>query len=275
MKSCYRKTIRYSRLAGYLSLLIVNCLIYAKTPREIQNKFRVVSLFQWGNASALFSGAIEGEMTFSELTSKGDFGLGTFNDIDGEMVALDGNFYKIGQKGKTVLALPDWKTPFVELVKFSPNKPLHFNNVSSYVILKQYIQKKFENKNIPYAIKVTGSFNFLKLRSRSARAALQVNDVIEDTYEVNNIKGTLVGFWFPAYLPSLTVPAFHFHFIADNRKISGHVLELNADYADVSINMIDRIELSFPQTLVYKKANIKAATLDKYNTNQMNDTKEI
>jgi acetolactate decarboxylase len=111
----------------------------------------------------------------------------------------------------------------------------------------------------------------LKLRSRSSRAALQAEDVIEGTYSVENVKGTLVGFWFPGYLLNLTVPEFHFHFIADNRKMSGHVLDLKAKYANVSVNKINRIELMFPQTLVYKDAKITAATIDRYNSTQMND----
>lgn len=62
------------------------------------------------------------------------------------MVALDGNFYKISRKGKTVAVSPNWKTLFVELVKFSQNKPLHFNKLNNYALLKQAIQKKLENK---------------------------------------------------------------------------------------------------------------------------------
>lgn len=269
---CFLKNL--VRLASLTSLMIANCHASAQTSHEMQGAFPTVSLFQLGNASALFSGAIEGNMTYRELRSKGDFGLGTFNSIDGEMVALDGSFYKISQKGETIPVDPNWKTPFVELVKFSQNKTVQFEKIDSYAVLKQLIQVNLDNKNIPYAMKVTGTFNFLKLRSRSSRAALQSQDVIEETYSVKNIKGALVGFWFPQYLLNLTVPEFHFHFIADNRKLSGHVLELRAESASVSVNKIDQIELMFPQTLIYKNAKITAATIDRYNNTQMNDNTE-
>lgn len=258
-----RKNTTYLRLGCYLSL----CLLSSNVSAETQP----VSLFQLGNASALFSGAIEGEMTFRQLKSKGDFGLGTFNDIQGEMVALDGNFYKISQKGETLAVDPDWKTPFVELVKFSQNKAVHVEKIDSYATLKKMLASELDNKNIPYAIKVTGTFKFLKLRSRSPRAAGQAQDVREETYSVENMKGTLVGFWFPEYLLSLTVPEFHFHFISDNRKMSGHVLALQAESVKISTNKIKQIDLAFPQTSVYKNTKITAATMNNYQNAQMNE----
>jgi len=251
--------------------VILGGSVSAKTPHEMQRTLPTVSLFQLGNASALLSGAIEGNMTYSQLKSKGDFGLGTFNDIDGEMIALNGNFYKISQKGKTIPVNPNWKTPFVELVKFSQNNAVHFEKIDSYAVLKQLLNAKLDNRNIPYAIKITGTFQFLKLRSRSPRQVVQTQDVIEETYAIENVKGTLVGFWFPEYLISLTVPEFHFHFISGDRKISGHVLELKAEFVDAIFNNINQIELVFPQTLVYKNTKITAATSDKYNNAQMNN----
>lgn len=259
------------KICGYISLILLCCSVFASKPHVSKDMKPVVSLFQLGNASALFSGAIEGHMTYRQLKSKGDFGLGTFNGIQGEMVALDGHFYKISQKGKTIPVDPVWKTPFVELVRFTQNESAYFDKINSYAVLKKTITEKLDNKNIPYAVKVTASFQYLKLRSRSPRAALQVSDVIEETYSVRNTKGTLVGFWFPDYLPSLTIPGFHFHFIADDRQMSGHVLEMKADNVNVEINAVNQIELAFPLTRVYKNAIITAATSDRYKRAQMND----
>jgi len=250
--------------------MILSSNLFAKKPHEMQVTFPTVSLFQLGNASALFSGAIEGDITYGQLREKGDFGLGTFNGIQGEMVALNGNFYKISQKGKTIPVNPHWKTPYVELVKFTSDKAVHFEKIDRYAALKQLLNAKLDNKNIPYAIKISGMFQLMKLRSRSPRTASQTQDVIEETYSIENVKGTLVGFWFPDYLLSLTVPKFHFHFISDDRKMSGHVLELKAEYADAVFNKINQIDLAFPQTLAYKNTKITAATLDQYKNAQMN-----
>jgi acetolactate decarboxylase len=39
---------------------------------------------------ALLAGVYDGNVTIRELLRHGDFGLGTFNALDGEMLVLDG-----------------------------------------------------------------------------------------------------------------------------------------------------------------------------------------
>ena len=51
-------------------------------------------LFQASTIAALLDGAYDGDLTFAELAEHGDLGLGTLNGLDGEMIALDGYFYR-------------------------------------------------------------------------------------------------------------------------------------------------------------------------------------
>jgi acetolactate decarboxylase len=52
-------------------------------------------LFQTSTLGALLEGVYDGNMTFKELKTHGDLGIGTFNSLDGEMVELAGEFYQI------------------------------------------------------------------------------------------------------------------------------------------------------------------------------------
>lgn len=230
------------------------------------------TLFQVGNASALFSGAIEGDMTISQLQQHGNFGLGTFNGIKGELIALDGHFYQIGPHGMTTPVNLQWKTPYAEMITFIPISSIQLESIENYKLLKNIIYSKLDNKNVPYAVQIRGTFSYLKLRSRSPRPALQTKNILEETYTFNNISGTLVGYWFPEYLLNLTVPGFHLHFISDDKKRSGHVLDLKVIKADLALRKIDKIELQFPETEIYKKAKILAPTLDTYIKAQMYNT---
>lgn len=45
-------------------------------------------LFQYSTLEALLGGVYDGEVTVGELLTHGDFGLGTFNSLDGEMIIL-------------------------------------------------------------------------------------------------------------------------------------------------------------------------------------------
>jgi acetolactate decarboxylase len=47
-------------------------------------------IYQTSVMSAVMDGLYEGSVTIGELARHGDFGVGTFNALDGEMVALDG-----------------------------------------------------------------------------------------------------------------------------------------------------------------------------------------
>ncbi len=46
---------------------------------------------------------------------------------------------------------------------------------------------------------------------------------VQNTYALNDTRGTIVGFWFPEYMKTINVPGFHFHFINDQRTRGGHL----------------------------------------------------
>ena len=49
-------------------------------------------IFQYGTMAGIIEGAYSGSMTIEELLKYGNFGIGTFDGIDGEMVILDSSF---------------------------------------------------------------------------------------------------------------------------------------------------------------------------------------
>ncbi|MBA3390836.1 MAG: acetolactate decarboxylase, partial [Rubrobacter sp.] len=58
------------------------------------------TLFQTSTIDALLEGKYDGDVSFAELADRGDFGLGTFDALDGEMIALDGDFYGVRADGR-------------------------------------------------------------------------------------------------------------------------------------------------------------------------------
>lgn len=87
-----------------LSFLIAPYACRAASDRDV--------IYQISTIDALISGLYDGDTTFGELKQHGDFGIGTFNQLDGEMMLLDGTVYHIVSDG-TVHIMPDsQKTPF-------------------------------------------------------------------------------------------------------------------------------------------------------------------
>ena len=77
-------------------------------------------IFQNSTINALLEGVYDGSLTYGELRTHGDFGLGTFNALDGEMIAFDGNFYQVKSDGVAYPVADDQKTPFATVVFFRP-----------------------------------------------------------------------------------------------------------------------------------------------------------
>jgi acetolactate decarboxylase len=68
-------------------------------------------LFQASTIGALLDGAYEGDVSFAELSGHGDLGLGTLNRLDGEMIAVDGGFYRADASGSVDAVDPAERTP--------------------------------------------------------------------------------------------------------------------------------------------------------------------
>jgi acetolactate decarboxylase len=57
------------------------------------------TLYQVSTAIALVEGVYQGAVRVGTLREHGDLGLGTFVDLDGEMVIVDGHFFQVRSDG--------------------------------------------------------------------------------------------------------------------------------------------------------------------------------
>jgi acetolactate decarboxylase len=109
-------------------------------------------LFQTSTINALLEGVYDGNVTFAELKKHGDFGIGTFNALDGEMIALDGEFYQIKSDGVAYGVSDSAKTPFSVVTFFSADERMQLDEIVNYSMLEQSLESRFPSKNIFYAI---------------------------------------------------------------------------------------------------------------------------
>ena len=59
-------------------------------------------MFQTSTMGALPDGVYKGNVSIRELRRHGDFGLGTFNSLNGEMLVLDGVCYQLRGDGQRI-----------------------------------------------------------------------------------------------------------------------------------------------------------------------------
>lgn len=210
------------------------------------------SLFQTAIMQSLVEGVYDGDLTLRELKEHGDFGVGTYNRLNGEMVALDGVFYRVRSDGKIEIPDDSTKTPFAIVTFFDTNETLKPADKLSCEELMSFIEKALPAENIFYAIKVHGSFEYMKTRSVPEQTApyppLSEVIKIESHFEFKDITGTIVGLWLPEYMGKINQPGFHFHFISDDRKSGGHVLDCKTDNVVIEIDYMRELDLEVPDT---------------------------
>lgn len=248
------KFLKFSK-AVIVSLILISAQVSAAERSKD-------TIFQVATISSLAQGVFDGDCTYGKLAKKGNFGLGTFMDLDGEMVAVDGLFYRIEGNGKVSRVRNNEIVPFAQVVRFDPAYITKMKDIISYTRLSTVLHKAFNNQNIPYAIRIDGKFKRLKLRSlhkqKSPYPTLLQATQSQSLFEMKNIEGTIVGFWFPKYWAGIAVPGFHLHFIDNHRKAGGHVLELVLDKGVTSLQALHQVDVYLPSTGTFSRANLSA-----------------
>ncbi|MDD1752154.1 MAG: acetolactate decarboxylase [Methanotrichaceae archaeon] len=224
-------------------------------------------LFQSSAITALQQGVFDGSMTYEELASHGDFGIGTFNSLDGEMVELDDQFYQIKADGSIYAVNNSMKTPFAIVTDFASDKEMKFyasgDGSANLTMLQRYLDNQMPSENIFYAIRVHGLFDYIKTRSVPAQAkpytTLAEATENQSVFEMFNQSGTLVGFWYPAFANGVNVPGYHFHFLNDKRTAGGHVLDLRMKNASVAFDYALELFMDLPQEKEFLLADLSKA----------------
>ena len=220
------------------------------------------TLFQLSTIDALLAGVYQPLATLDEVLEHGDFGLGTFAGLDGELVLIDGEVYKAAADG-TVRRMPgDTATPFISLTWFDADERLQPPPDQDYAAFKTWLEERLPSPNLTYAVRVDGQFAKVRYRSVPAQKPpyRPLKEVAkEQTYfDRENIAGTLIGFWCPSYVKGLNVPSFHLHFLSDDRKSAGHLLDFTLAEGEVTLDPTTGWTLELPMDKAFLRANLGA-----------------
>jgi len=216
------------------------------------------SLFQVSTSNALVQGVFRGAVTVAELKRNGDFGLGTFDGLDGELIMLDGVCYRATGGGVVTSPPDDARVPFAVVTHFHSDSSLT-TGPGSLADLTKALDASRPSENLFVAIRAAGRFQRLALRA--ACAAESGENLLEATahqseFTVVEEEGTLVGFWAPLYARAVNVPGYHFHFISDDRGLGGHVLDMEAGPLEVGIHIESELHIAIPETEEFLAADL-------------------
>lgn len=215
-------------------------------------------LYQYSTIDALLSGVYDGDLTYGQLKHHGDFGLGTFEALDGEMVALDGKFYQVRHDGSVRLVDDSMVTPFALVTFFHADQSLKVTNIVNIGELQTLLDGVLPTKNTFFAIKVDGEFNLMVTRSIPPQTkpypTLMEASRKQVVFDLHNVRGTLVGFRCPDYAKGMNVAGYHFHFISADRQHGGHVLSCAISSGKVKFAENNQFVMVLPRHGAFQKA---------------------
>ncbi len=226
-----------------IAVLALSGLLYAQSADH--------SVFQVSTFEALKQGKFDNETTFRELKKHGDFGLGTLTGLDGEMVALNSEFFQIKADGSVHSIPDDAKTPFSVVTFFSPDQKVSLPKVNNMKELQAALDHIQPNTDSILAVKVNATFSHIKVRSprRQQKPYPPLEEALKGQaeFELKNVEGALVGFRFPKYMDGVGVPGDHLHFIAGDKKSGGHVMDCTAGNGVIEIAVISGLSVKLPK----------------------------
>ncbi len=238
-----------------LALALVLCLNWASLHAASPHL-----LFQTSTLQALMAGVYDGDLTFQELAQHGDFGLGTFDGLDGEMIALDGVFYQIKADGRVYAVAGSMKTPFAEVTFFKPGRTHMIERPMNFRDLLDYVDRLLPSPNLPYAIRIDGLFPNVKTRSiprqQQPYPPLATAAARQVVFDLANVRGVIVAFRHPAYLAGVNLPGYHCHFITADRQAGGHLLDCRVEEASVSVDVLSNFWLRLPESGEFARTDL-------------------
>jgi len=212
---------------------------------------RFDSLYLSSPLNALVEGIFKQNVPLSEVKRHGDFGLGTFNELDGEMILLDGNVYQITAEGKVNAVEDEVQTPFACATFYKPASHDEIGQEMDWAACNDFLNRLFPSPNIIYAVRIEGEFAQVKTRSvprqESYRPLAEVARG-QTVFDLRDVSGTIAGFFTPSFLSSLHVAGLHLHFLSADKKCGGHLLECRPRKARIGVQFLSKLELSLPMT---------------------------
>ena len=214
-------------------------------------------LFQASTLDALSSGVYHGSFSLAEIRQHGDFGVGTYEGLVGEMILLNGRFFQMRSNGLLSEATEEQRSPFAVVTHFRPDAQFSIRQ-ASLTQVAELIDTVLPSRNFFYAVKIHGPFTAMSTRAIAKQflpyAPLAQLIPTQSVFNYGGITGTAVGIRSPAFIAGVNQVGYHFHFVSDDLKSGGHALSFTTGEVTVEIQVLRRHLVALPDDEPFVKA---------------------
>ena len=205
--------------------------------------------FQAGTLDGLMDGRFDGDATIGEILRHGDLGIGTVQHLGGELVIVDGEAVVVDGDGNVSAVPPETRTPFAVVCRFSPLSSACIAGPAPLASVRAELDALAPHASV-LAVRIEGEFTDLRLRSVHAQQPPypRLADVTryQTEWTIARSTGVIVGFRFPDGTAGLEVPGYHLHYLADDRRAGGHVLDATLVDGTAFVDGGDELHVELP-----------------------------
>jgi acetolactate decarboxylase len=215
-------------------------------------------VYQVSLMTALLDGIYDGVLDYEGVKEHGDFGIGTFDHLDGEMIGFDGSFYRL-RGGEAMPMVAEDRTPFCTVTTFQPQVQHTIKEKMDKQAFEKFLTDLLPSGNLFYAIRIEGLFSQVNTRTVSyQKTYVPMTEAVNAQQQIQfeQVKGNIIGFWTPAYAQGIAVSGYHFHFIDETLQRGGHVFDYTVENVRISIDQKSNMNLFTPPIKPFLKADL-------------------
>ncbi len=217
-------------------------------------------LYQYSTMGALVGGLFEGTFKMSEVLKSGNYGIGTMDGLDGELVIIEGKPYLIESNGNIREVDAEERTPFASMIEFKPTHTLNYKEVLNKEQMDEIILEEIQGMNYFHAVKITGKFKLIKARAvkKQKKPYPKLVEAVKEQgyFDYTETTGTLFGFYTPHFIQGVGVGGYHVHYLSDDGKEGGHVFDYEIEDVSVEMALAEDLILKMPETETYRKNDL-------------------
>ncbi len=225
-------------------------------------------MYQVSTLQALSMGYTRTVIRVKELLGHGNTGLGTFENVDGEMILLDGHCYRADADGFISTVPESTGVPFASVTFLQTERQESLPPMRDIEELKRWLDARIEEGfglNSMHMVRIDGSFAEVRARSEEPYRSqhITLKTILEKTQKdflFRSIRGTLVCVYYPPYMDGINASGWHLHFVSADRQRGGHVFQLELTEGTAVLDKIQRLEIRLPSEPAFDTYTLENAS---------------
>lgn len=222
-------------------------------------------MYQVSTLQALALGYSRTVIRVGELLREGDTGLGTFEDVNGEMIVMEGQCYRADQNGAVSAVSPETGVSFAAVAKLSGDQRFPLSDLPDIEAIRTELTRRIDERfslNSMHVVRIDGLFETVDARSEAPYRShhITLKEVLSRTQKAflyENVRGSLVGVYFPDYMDGINMPGWHLHFLSEDRTKGGHVFNVSLREGVARVDKLTGIVIDLPKEAAFDTYALK------------------